>query len=71
MALKICLSGTTDIVSGTENFTEEQIQSWLEENQVSKPKEGEPGFDAWEYTDLVKYVCLHFEDGVHTPQIAE
>ena len=67
MALKICLSGTTDIVSGTENFTDVDIQSWLGENQERKPLEGEEGYEAWPYTDLSKYVVLNFENGVHTP----
>ena len=71
MALKICLSGTTDIVSGTENFNELEIQSWLDENQERKPAEGEDGFDSWAYPDLVKYVVLHFVDGVHSPDHSE
>jgi hypothetical protein len=67
MALKICLSGTTDVVSGTENFNELEIQSWLAVNQERKPLEGEEGYEAWPYSDLSKYVCLNFENGVHTP----
>jgi hypothetical protein len=66
MALKICLSGTEDIVPGTENFTETEIGNWLAENQEVKPKEGEEGYDSWTYTDLAKYILLNFEDGVHT-----
>jgi hypothetical protein len=67
MALKICLSGTVEIVPGTENFTEFEIQNWLQENQERRPLEGEEGYDSWEYTDFTKFVCLNFENGVHTP----
>jgi hypothetical protein len=52
MALKICLSGTVEIVPGTENFTEFEIQNWLQENQERRPLEGEEGYDSWEYTDF-------------------
>lgn len=67
MALKICLSGTNVPLVETENFNEEEIQNWLEENQILKPVEGEDGFDSWEYPDTVKFICLNFENGVHTP----
>lgn len=67
MAFKICLSGTTDVVLGTENYTELEIQSWLGEHQERKPLEGVEGYESWPYTDFTKYVCLNFENGVHTP----
>ena len=65
MAFKICLSGTTDIVAGTENFNQELIETWLAENQVFKPSEGSEGYDSWEYPDTMKYVLLNIEDGEH------
>lgn len=65
MALKICLSGTEDIVIGTENFTEIEIQNWLNENQESIPDVSEEGYSSWVYPDLSKYILLNFEDGIH------
>jgi hypothetical protein len=68
MYYQICVSGTSIPVEETKELkTLEEINSWLNQNQISKPIEGELGFDSWEYVDTVKYIFLSFSDeGVFT-----
>ena len=67
MAFKICLSGTSEVYAGTENFSDAEIQEWLLEKQEYKPLEDAPGYADWNYPDLSKFVLLNFENGVHSP----
>jgi hypothetical protein len=63
MYYQICVSGTSIPVEETKELkTIEEINEWLSVNQIIKPNEGEVGFDAWEYTDTSKYICLPFSD---------
>ena len=63
MYYQICISGTYIPVEETKDLkTRNEINSWLQLNQVVKPFEGEEGFDEWVYPDLAKYVLLPFTD---------
>jgi hypothetical protein len=63
MYYQICISGTGIPLEETKDLkTRNEINSWLQLNQVVKPSEGEEGFDTWEYSDLAKYILLPFTD---------
>jgi hypothetical protein len=69
MAYKIVVSGTLTVVEGTEDFTIEQIDAWLQENNVSIPLDEESEeFASWTHPDKTKYIKINLDDeGNHVP----